>query len=147
MMIPRPRHVFTSRSAQRGRARGGAATVELALTLPIVLVVLVGGIEFTRACQVANACAFSAYEGCRAAIIPGGTASAATSAAQQFLTANSIGSSTITVTPSVIDDTTSTVTVNIAVKLDKSGWIAPIFTSGISVSRSCTLTREKTNGT
>lgn len=145
-MISQMRYRFTRFISRRAPNRRGAATVEMSLTLPIVLVVLVGGIEFTRACQVANACAFSAYEGCRAAIIPGGTASSANSAAQQFLTANSIGSSTITVTPSVIDDTTSTVTVQIAVSLDKSGWIAPIFTSGVTVSRSCTLTREKTNG-
>lgn len=120
--------------------------MEMALVLPIALITFVACIEFTRACQVANTCAFSAYQGCRAAIIPGGTAASANSAAQQFLNANAIGTSTITVTPSVIDDTTETVTVNIAVSLDKSGWIAPIFTHGKTVSRSCTLTREKTSG-
>ena len=127
-------------------ARRGSSTVEFAIVFPIVFTVLVGAIEFTRVCQIANACAFSAYEGCRAAIIPGGTANSANAAAQQFLTANCIGSSTITITPSTIDDTTTTVTVNIAVNLNSVGWIAPAFTSGKIISRSCTLTREKTNG-
>ena len=126
--------------------RRGAAAVEFALVLPTMLMVLAGSIEFARANQVRNAAAFSAYEGCRRAIIPGGTATAATASAQKVLDSNFIGSGTITVTPSTITDTTKTVTVSVAINLESVGWITPKFTQTKSITRSCTLTREKTAG-
>ncbi|WP_010584155.1 TadE family protein [Schlesneria paludicola] len=126
--------------------RQGAATVEFAIVAPIVLAVFVGAIEFARANQIANAAAFSAYTGCRQGIIPGGSATAATSAAQTILDANFIGRSSITVTPSTITDTTTTITVGVAVSMDSVGWITPMFTKSKTILRSCTLTREKTAG-
>ncbi len=119
--------------------------MEFALVLPIMFTLLFGSMEFARANQVKNATAFSAYQGCRQAIIPGGTAAAANSAVQQVLDANSIAGSTISVTPSTITDSTTTITVVVSVNLDSVGWIASMFTQGKIITRSCTLTREKTN--
>jgi Flp pilus assembly protein TadG len=131
---------------QPGVPRKGATTVEFALVVPIMFAVFFGAIEFSRANQVTNATAFSAYQGCRQAIIPGGSVSAATAAAQQVLTSNLISSgTTITITPSTITDSTTTVTVDVSVSLDSVGWITPKFTKSKTITRSCTLTREKTN--
>ena len=110
--------------------RNGTSTVEFALGLPIMLLLLFGAIEFARANQVVNAAAFSAYQGCRMAIIPGGNAAAATAATRQVLDAMSIGNATISVTPSPILDNTAAVTVLVSIQTDDVGWIAPMFTGG-----------------
>lgn len=125
--------------------RRGATAVEFAMVFPIAIMFFVGSIEFARANQVKNATAFSAYQGCRQAIIPGGTASAASASAQQVLNTNSISSSTIAVTPSTITDDTATITVTVSVSLNNVGWVTPFFTKGKTISRTCTLAREKTH--
>lgn len=119
--------------------------VEFALVFPILFTFFVASIEFARANQVKNVAAFSAYQGCRQAIIPGATAAGATSATQQALTASSITGSTITVNPSTIDSNTTTVTVTVSVQMNNVGWITPRFTKNATITRSCTLTRENAN--
>ena len=134
------------RATRFGRARSrGTASVEFALVAPILFMFMVGAIECTRINQVNNAAAFAAYQGCRQGIIPGGTSANATAAAQSVLNANLIGQSTITINPTAITNASTTITVTVTVQLNSVCWITPMFTSGRAVSRTCTLTREKTS--
>lgn len=125
--------------------RRGASAVEFAFVAPVLFVIFLGSIEYARANQVANATAYAAYQGCRRAITPGATAAKVTTAVQAVLDANLIKGSTVTVNPSTITDSTSTVTVTVSVPLNSNAWVTPKLTSGKTFSRSCTLTREKTN--
>ncbi len=129
-----------------GRQRSGATTVEFALISPLLFMVLLGSLEFARVNQVINAASFASYQGCRQAIIPGGSASMATTESQRVLSANLVTGGTVAVSPSTITNSTSTVTVTVTINLDSVCWITPRFTGGRKVVRTCTLTREKTSG-
>lgn len=126
-------------------ARRGTTTVEFALVCPLLFTFMFACLEFGRAHQVKNAVVHAAYEGCRRAIVPGATAAQAVAAAKSVLDAGLISGATFTVNPSNITNTTTTVSMTVAVPLAPNMWAAQWFTSGVTVSRTCTLTREKTN--
>lgn len=66
-------------------ARRGAAMVEMALVLPLFLMLILGIIEFGRAMMVANLVTNAAREGARMAVLDGSTNTDVTSAVQTFL--------------------------------------------------------------
>jgi len=85
-------------------SRRGAAVVEMALVLPIFLMVVMGIIEFGRAMWVSNMVANSAREGARMAILDGSSNTQVRNAVSDFLTSTlgvSSGdiSTSITITP------------------------------------------------
>ncbi|MDX1948134.1 MAG: TadE/TadG family type IV pilus assembly protein [Pirellulaceae bacterium] len=126
--------------------RRAATTVEFALVCGAFFMFMLGAIEFARANQALNATANAAYQGCRSAIIPGATAASATSAAKSVLDASFLTGATITVSPSTILTSTDQVTVTVAVPMNQNSWLAKLtYLSGSTITRSCTLTREKTN--
>jgi Flp pilus assembly protein TadG len=84
--------------------RRGAAVVEMALVLPIFLMVVFGIVEFGRALWVGNMVTNAAREGARLGILDGTTNSEIRTAIQSFLSESlniSPGSvtTTITITP------------------------------------------------
>ena len=66
-------------------ARRGTALVEMALVLPIFLLVVLGIIEFGRAMMVANMVTNAAREGARLAVIDGNTNTDVENAITSFL--------------------------------------------------------------
>ncbi len=84
------------------RIRSGAALVEFAVCLPVLMVLILGSMEATSAIFVRQALTTSAYEGIREAIRINGTTANATNRAQGILTARQIRSSTIVFTPSEV---------------------------------------------
>ena len=87
-------------------ARRGAAMVEMALVLPVFLMLIMGIIEFGRAMMVSNLVTNAAREGARMAVLDGSTNTDVQNAVRTFLqgaissslTTGDIGIS-ITVTP------------------------------------------------
>jgi Flp pilus assembly protein TadG len=138
-------HSAVRRMFRRTGLRRGATTVELAIVCPILFAFFCGAIEFARANQIMNAVALSSYQGCRRAIVPGATATNTTAAVNTVLTANMVSGATITINPTTITNATDEVTVTVSVNLSTNAWITPTFTKNKSITRSCTLTREKTN--
>jgi Flp pilus assembly protein TadG len=67
-------------------ARRGAAMVEMAIVLPIFVLVSLGVVEFGRALMVANMVTNSAREGARMAVLDGSTNTEVTKAVTDFLT-------------------------------------------------------------
>jgi Flp pilus assembly protein TadG len=99
--------------------RKGTATVELAVCLPILMIIVLGSIEATNAIFLKEHLTSAAYEGARAAITPGQTSTGATTAAQNVLTQFGISGGTITIAPTITASTpTGTqVTVNVTAPL------------------------------
>ena len=87
----------------REQNRAGAALVEMAIVLPIFLMVSLGIIEFGRALMVANMVTNSAREGARMAVLDGSTNTAVKQAVEDFLTAS---------TGVKAADITTTITIN-----------------------------------
>lgn len=88
-------------STHRGnrRNRGGAALIEFAVCIPVLLILVLGSMEATSAIFVRQALTTSAYEGIREATKVGGTTAGATSRAQAVLSARNIRGSSIRVVP------------------------------------------------
>ncbi len=86
----------------RTSRRRGAAVVEFAVCLPIIMLLILGSIEATSAIFLRQALTTSAYEGIREAVRTSSTTSDATARAQAVLTARQIRSSSIRFTPADI---------------------------------------------
>jgi Flp pilus assembly protein TadG len=75
---------------RRARNERGAALLEMALTLPLLLLVCVGILEFGRAYQTWQVLTNAAREGARVAVLPGTTQSDVTSRVRQYMTAGQL---------------------------------------------------------
>jgi Flp pilus assembly protein TadG len=96
---------MTPRALHIGRERG-AALLETALTLPLILLVAVGIFEFGRAYQHWQVLTNAAREAARVAVLPGATTTTASARATQYMTAGqlgNVGTATVSVTPATID--------------------------------------------
>ena len=90
----------------RLRSDRGAAIIETALTLPLVLLVAVGIFEFGRAYQTSQVLTNAAREGARVAVLPNAAASAASTRVTAYLQSGQLSSpssASITVTMVSID--------------------------------------------
>jgi len=81
-------------------SRKGAALVELAVCLPVLMVLILGSIEATSAIFIRQALTTAAYEAAREAARTGATTLTATARGQAVLDARRIRNSTIQFTPS-----------------------------------------------
>lgn len=125
-------------------SRKGATMVEFALSLPIVMLFFWASMEFARAAILQHAVDNAAYEACRIVIVPGGTTSEATTAANKILNTFSIKGATITVTPNPITEATAQITCSVSAPASSSMWGTPKFFSGKILSGKSTLIAERT---
>jgi Flp pilus assembly protein TadG len=82
--------------------RRGVAAAELAVCLPIVVLMVIATIESCSALFLKQSLTASAYEGVRAAIKKGATAASVQTACNQILADRRIQSSQVTLTPASI---------------------------------------------
>jgi Flp pilus assembly protein TadG len=97
--------MFVRRQHQRNTSRRGAATVELALTLPLLLTLTFGSIEIANGMFLKQALTVAAHETARVAISQGETQANALAAGQRILTARNVNGGTISLTPTVTSTT------------------------------------------
>ena len=86
--------------SKRIRNQRGAALLETAITIPIVLLVCVGIFEFGRAYQTQQVLVNAAREGARISIITGNTDQQVTDAVRNYITSGRLtspGSATVTI--------------------------------------------------
>ena len=85
----------------RTRSERGAALIEMALTLPLLLLVTMGAVEFGRAYQYWQVLTNAAREGARIAVLPGVTDAAVKTRVTTYMTTGRLTkpeTATITVT-------------------------------------------------
>ncbi|KAA1258819.1 TadE-like protein [Rubripirellula obstinata] len=73
-MIKLTRRQQRNRTNFSHQRRTGVAVVELAICLPVIVVILMGTIEACRMIQIKQDLSVVAYEGARVGVIPGSTA-------------------------------------------------------------------------
>ena len=79
------------------RDQRGTALIEMAFTLPLLLLISVGIIEFGRAFQTWQIVTNAAREGARVAVLPGYSDSMVTSRVQQYIQVGVLGPATPTI--------------------------------------------------
>ena len=88
---------------RRLRSEKGVALLETALTLPLVLLITIGAIEFGRAYQTWQVLTNAAREGARVAVLPGTTDAVVTGRVEDYMESGQLGA---------VDDATVTITRN-----------------------------------
>ena len=95
------RLMFSRRAAHTTASERGAALLEAAITLPMILLVCVGIFEFGRAYQTWQVLTNAAREGARVAVIQGTTDSQITTTVQNYMKGGALSaykSATVTIT-------------------------------------------------
>jgi Flp pilus assembly protein TadG len=124
-------------------ARRGAAAVEFALTAPILFILVLGAVEFSRANMLVHTASIAATEAARRSIVAGATASDVRLKALDELDNVGIVDATVDVAPATIVDDTSQVTVNLTVPVTmRNGYGLSRVFLGKQVFKSVTLQRE-----
>ena len=146
------RHLNSAKETRRG-----TALVEMALVLPIFMLVTLGIIEFGRAMMIGQLVTNAAREGARLGIIDGSTNADVTNSIQQFLleSANIQAADlniSITVTPADGNPDPGNevgtarprdlVSVYVAVPFDKVSYISGNYLSGKTLSGRCAMRHE-----
>ena len=91
------------RLLRRGRDERGAALLEMAFTLPLLLFVCVGILEFGRAYQTWQVLTNAAREGARIAVLPGMDNDAVTARVREYMRSGQLPKADATVTLINID--------------------------------------------
>lgn len=94
--------MLVSRFGMRRRNARGVAATELAVCLPIIVLMVLATIEACSALFLKQSLTVASYEGVRAAIAAGATSTSIQTACNQILTDRKIKGATITITPSNI---------------------------------------------
>lgn len=133
----------------RGSRRRGAATVEFAVVLPLLLVMLLGIIEMGRAMMVGEVTAAAARLGARAAVISGATNSQVVSTVSTYLQAGGVKNATTVVSvngASGADLSTASagdaIQVLVQAPMNSNAWAVNSFFSSKSISGVATFVKE-----
>jgi len=116
--------------------------VEVALTAPLLFLLVFGGIEFSRANMLRNAAEVAVFEGARAGLLPGATAQQCIDATNAELSILNITGASVTVNPTTIQQTTTEVTVSVSIPLAANALPLSKFVVGKTLVQSITLKRE-----
>ncbi|MEM6468955.1 MAG: TadE family protein [Planctomycetota bacterium] len=133
---------MNTKSSSRNHPRRGAVVVEFAITIPILFLFFFAAFEFCRVAMIRHTVDNAVYEGCRVAIVPGATASDARTRAESVLGTIGVRSSSISVSPSVIDNDTAEITLTVDVDLDANSFVPGQFMGGSRITRTLSMQRE-----
>jgi len=93
------------RLLRRGRDERGAALLEMALTLPLLLFVCVGILEYGRAYQTWQVLTNAAREGARIAVLPGTSSTEVTDRVRLYMQTGQLpkyATAAVTITPTTV---------------------------------------------
>jgi Flp pilus assembly protein TadG len=137
------------RVKQCRKKRGGAAMVELAIILPVFILLVLGLIEASRLGMVAQILTTAAREGCRIAVIDGNTNTDVTNSVNQLLSTSKITGATQTLSPTNCttvhsSDNPNTITVTVSVPYSKVSWLGkPLLFQNVTVTGTATMSSER----
>lgn len=133
------RRTGTGRS---GRCRRGAAVVEMAMCLPVLMLLLFGAYEFARANMIRHAINAAAYEGARTGIVPGAKVADVRASARYILSTVGVRDFRLRVEPNPIRLRDKRVRVEIEVRLRDNTLMPILFNERTRMRGACELKRE-----
>lgn len=127
-------------------SRKGAVVVEAALTLPLLVIIMLCIVEYSRAIMVQQLLDNACREGARLAVQNNATATGVTNAVTAYLQKMNISGATVSVTPNPLSSSTNGqgITVAVSFNLSNASWCAPVYAYGIVLKSSCIMRRDGT---
>lgn len=135
----------SQKSVRGTESRSGAALVETALVLPVLLTLVIGSMEVTDAIFLKHSLKSATYEAARKISISGSTQAQATTVATSVLTAYGVKNYTVTFSPTVTGTTTQgtiiTITASAPLNVNRlfntnvSGFSSRTFTASTTMTR------------
>jgi TadE-like protein len=129
---------------KRRRFNDGVAIVELAICLPIIVLILLATIEACEMLQLQQSVATTAYEGTRIGIMPGAQASTVQTQCQMLLDDRNISDYTIATNPADLStaDEGDPVTVTVTADCVANSLLGGVFFQGRTISESVVMLAE-----
>ena len=127
---------------KKNHTRRGASAVEFAMVLPVLVLLIFGGIELTRVSMLQHTVDHAAYIAARDAIVPGANVSDVIQTAENHLQTIGVQGATITVTPSEITDSTTEVLVRVVAPVSGNSLVVPNFASSDVIGQARLLTER-----
>ncbi len=127
----------------QAKHRQGAALVELALVLPVVLSIVAALLEFSRVSMLKHSADTAAYEAARVGVVAGAKRTEIITAADTLLRSAQLTQWSVTITPTAIDESTAWVRVRVDIPVAENSWISPFFFRSTLVSGTVTLVTER----
>lgn len=129
--------------AQRRTSRRGAALVEFAVVLPVIMLFLTAMVEISRILMLQHTADTAAYEAARCAMVPGATATEAEWEAFALIEAAGLRNTTVTISPSEITEDTAFITVRVQVPANENSWMLSDQFADVVVASEVTLLTER----
>ncbi|MEZ6094881.1 MAG: TadE/TadG family type IV pilus assembly protein [Pirellulaceae bacterium] len=127
---------------RRGNSRRGAAAVEFAMCLPLLLLLVLGAFEVCRASMLQHAAESAAYEGARAGVIPGATPQRCQDASAFILRSLGVRNFVVTTDPTNITPTSPTIHVQVSIPFRGNSVFSPFLFNNPTFRGDCELVRE-----
>lgn len=127
---------------KRNSIRNGVLTVEVALCLPILILLLFGGYEMARTSMVLHATQSAAYEGARTGIVPGATQEDIEASVGFVLRTMGVRNFEFETIPAVIERDTPQLEVIVRVPVGDNLGLPRLFVEDPTFRGTCTLFRE-----
>lgn len=138
-----------TRAARLARSRRrGAAVVEFAIIAPVLFLLVFGMIDLGRAMMVQNLITNAARDGARSAVLDGSTAEGVEAQITEYLSASTIDSANVTVSPNPLTnaDLGDPVSVTVEVPFNSVSWLPKSwFLAGATLQATVVMRREVSN--
>lgn len=89
--------------SRRSRKNRGAATVEFAVCLPVIVILVLGSIEATTMIFLKQSLTVAAYEGARTAIVPDATSADVQQICEEILADRRVNNASVSIIPNNLD--------------------------------------------
>ena len=134
---------LTNQRSIRSTKRTGATAVEMAMTLPLLMLMLFATYELTRVNMMFHTAEAAAYEGARLGIVPGATNGECEQAVRDILGTAGIKNADVTINPSNLATESESVVVTVSVSYHDNTLMFPMFMGkGARITKTCELVRE-----
>ena len=123
--------------------RTGAHTVEFAFVLPVMLLIVMCGIEFARFNLLRHVVENASYEATRHVIVPGAKVEEAEAIASRMLEVLGAKDAIVEVTPSPILESTTEVSVKVTLPAANNLWTIGRFAKNVTIQSETKLVTER----
>ncbi len=126
------------------RRNHGSAVVELAITLPVFVLILFATIETTTMIFLQQSLEIGAYQGARIALIPSSTPAKVSAASNSVLTSRNVTSATVSVIPANYSSQPygTNITVRVTAPCNANSPFSPWFYGGRTLISEVTMMKE-----